>query len=70
MNGTVEEKVESAVEETTEETVKKYELRPLVAADMGAICKIITAIGVRQFKECFNVDQIKDGKGLDFLFCL
>ena len=60
MNGTVEEKVESAVEETTEETVKKYELRPLVAADMGAICKIITAIGVRQFKECFNVDQIKD----------
>ena len=60
MNGTVEEKVESAVEETTEEIVKKYELRPLVAADMGAICKIITAIGVRQFKECFNVDQIKD----------
>ena len=61
MNGTVEEKVESAVEETAEETVKKYELRPLVAADMGAICKIITAIGVRQFKECFNVDQIKEG---------
>lgn len=40
---------------------KKYELRPLVATDMGTICKIITAIGVRQFKDCFNVEQIKGG---------
>ena len=30
---------------------KAYELRPLVASDMGSICKIITAIGIRQFKE-------------------
>ena len=42
-----------------ENTEKKYELRPLVASDMGAICKIITSIGVRQFKECFNVEDFK-----------
>lgn len=41
--------------------MEKYELRPLVASDMGAICKIITAIGVRQFKECFKVEDFKDG---------
>jgi len=39
----------------------KYELRPLVASDMGAICKIITAIGIRQFKECFHIEDFKDG---------
>ena len=38
---------------------KKYNLRPLVATDMGQICKIITAVGVRQFKEAFNQDDIK-----------
>jgi hypothetical protein len=38
-----------------------YEIRPLVASDMGAICKIITAIGVRQFKECFKVEDFKGG---------
>jgi hypothetical protein len=38
----------------------KYELRPLVASDMGAICKIITAIGARQFKECFKVEDVKN----------
>lgn len=40
-----------------ENTEKKYELRPLVASDMGEICKIAAAIGVRQFKECFNVEN-------------
>ena len=39
----------------------KYEVRPLVASDMGAICKIITAIGVRQFKDCFKVEDFKGG---------
>ena len=48
----------------SENTEKNYELRPLVASDMGAICKIITAVGVRQFKECFNIDQIK-GEDVD-----
>lgn len=42
------------------ETVK-YELRPLVASDMGAICKIINAVGVRQFKECFKLEDFQDG---------
>ena len=42
-----------------ENTENKYELRPLVASDMGAICKIITAIGVRQFKDCFKVEDFK-----------
>ena len=40
---------------------KEIEIRPLVATDMGAICKIITSIGIRQFKECFNVEDFKDG---------
>lgn len=44
-----------------ENTEKSYELRPLVASDMGAICKIITAIGVRQFKECFKLEDIQNG---------
>lgn len=42
----------------------KYELRPLVATDMGAICKIITAIGIRQFKDCFKVEDFK-GKDVE-----
>lgn len=46
-------------EEAVQEEANKYELRPLVATDMGAICKIITAIGARQFKECFKVEDFK-----------
>ncbi len=42
-----------------ENTEKTFELRPLVAPDMGAICKIITAIGIRQFKECFKVEDME-----------
>lgn len=56
---------DAAVEE------KKYNLRPLVATDMGQICKIITAVGVRQFKEAFNQDDIKgksvEAAGIDVL---
>lgn len=56
---------DAAVEE------KKYNLRPLVATDMGQICKIITAVGVRQFKEAFNQDDIKgksvESAGIDVL---
>lgn len=40
---------------------KPYELRPLVATDLGAVCKIITAIGIRQFKDCFKVEDFKGG---------
>lgn len=42
------------------EVAKKYELRNLKATDMGAICKIITAIGIKEFKECFATDNIKE----------
>lgn len=42
-----------------ENTEKKYELRPLAASDMGAICKIMTAIGIKQFKDCFKLDDFK-----------
>lgn len=35
----------------------KYNLRALTASDMGAICKIITAIGAKQFKDCFKNAQ-------------
>lgn len=42
------------------ENTKNYELRPLVASDMGAICAIISKIGIRQFKECFKVEDFKD----------
>lgn len=56
---------DAAVEE------KKYNLRPLVATDMGQICKIITSVGVRQFKEAFNQDDIKgksvEAAGIDVL---
>ena len=57
MSETVVEKIESTVDKTE----KKYELRALAASDLGMVCKIISEIGVRQFKECFNVDQIKEG---------
>ena len=46
-------------EEVVEEVIENpYTLRPLVATDMGAICKIITAIGIRQFKESFHVEGL------------
>lgn len=43
----------------TEEIVKKHELRGLKATDMGAICKIIAAIGIREFKMCFDNENVK-----------
>lgn len=47
--------------EVAEETTEiAYELRPLIASDMGAVCKIITAIGVRQFRECFKLEDIQN----------
>ena len=46
--------------ETTEVTEGKlYELRTLKATDMGAICKIVTAIGIREFKQCFLDENVK-----------
>lgn len=42
--------------------MENYELRPLIASDMGAICKIISAIGIREFKGCFNINDFKGNK--------
>lgn len=36
----------------------KYELRDLKSTDMGALCKIISAIGIREFKNCFNSEEV------------
>lgn len=49
---------------TNTENEAKYELRPLIASDMGAVCKIITAIGIREFKDCFKVEDF-DGKSIE-----
>lgn len=38
---------------------QEYELRPLVATDMGSICKILSAIGIRQLKTCFDANKFK-----------
>lgn len=35
-----------------------YELRPLVASDLGTICKIISKIGVKQFGERLDLNGI------------
>lgn len=60
MNDMLVKNTEIESEDTQEP--KTYDLRPLVASDMGMICKIITAIGVRQFKDCFNIEQTEDAK--------
>lgn len=60
MNDMLVKNTEIESEDTQEP--KTYDLRPLVASDMGMICKIITTIGVRQFKECFNIEQTEDAK--------
>ena len=49
------------------------ELRPLKSTDMGAVCKIISAIGIRQFKDCFNIEDFEGKKdvrsfGFDVFF--
>ena len=48
-----------------EDTVKKYELRSLIASDLGTVCKIVTAIGIRQFKDCFKVEEKKKGADIE-----
>lgn len=32
----------------------EYTVRELKATDLGPVCKILSKIGVRQFKDCFN----------------
>ena len=43
----------------TEEKAKGYELRNLKADDMFPMFKIISKIGVKEFKACFESDGIK-----------
>jgi hypothetical protein len=45
--------------------MEKYELRGLVASDLGTVCKIITAIGIRQFKGCFKVEDLKNPDNIE-----
>lgn len=35
-----------------------YEFRKLVATDIPAMCKIITAIGMKEFRACFENEDI------------
>ena len=32
----------------------EYTVRELKATDLGPVCKILSKIGIRQFKDCFN----------------
>lgn len=52
--------MENTTIETAEVIEKAYTLRPLLASDMGAICKIITTIGIKEFKQCFKAEDFKD----------
>ena len=42
-----------------EEKAKAYELRNLRADDMFPMFKIISGIGVKEFKACFESDEVK-----------
>ena len=35
-----------------------YEFRTLVATDIPAMCKIITAIGIKEFRACFESEDV------------
>ena len=41
------------------ESVIKYELRDLTADDMFLMFNLINAIGIKEFKSCYNPDEIK-----------
>lgn len=47
--------------ENTEITEKKaYTLRHLTAADTFPMMKILRKVGVKEFKECFSADDVKE----------
>ena len=46
-------------EEVVEEPKKAYELRSLIAKDIYPVTKIISKIGFKQFKTCFESENIK-----------
>lgn len=41
------------------EEVKKYEFRKLMATDIFTMTKIISAIGVHKFSNCFKSEEVK-----------
>lgn len=47
------------IEVKDNEAVIKYELRELKSTDLGAICKIIMAIGIKEFKNILADENIK-----------
>ena len=50
----------------------EYTVRELKATDLGPVCKILSKIGIRQFKDCFNnidfgkekSEELEDKNGL------
>lgn len=53
--------ITTEVTETTETTEDKaYTLRELKASDMGAICKIITAIGIKEVRKLFADENVRE----------
>lgn len=47
-------------EKANEEKAKAYELRPLTADDMFPMFQIISKVGVRDFKTCFESPAVMD----------
>ena len=46
-------------ENMNEEKTKAYELRDLTADDMFPVFQIISKIGIREFKSCFESENVK-----------
>ena len=57
---TVEETIENAVAEVTEEQKPRFTFRELVADDIFTLSSIISKIGIREFKNCFDQDTMKN----------
>lgn len=47
------------MENMNEETAKVYELRDLCADDMFPMFQIISKIGIKEFKSCFESENVK-----------
>lgn len=43
----------------SEETAKTYELRELSADDLFPVCTIISKIGLKEFRKCFDAESVK-----------
>ncbi len=44
----------------SETTEKKYELKPLQSKDVFPMFRIISKIGIKEFRDCFNSAEVKD----------